>query len=427
VGYSGGPDSTALLAALVRMGAAGLRAIHVDHGIRPAAERARELSLVRLTCRRLGVPLTVATVRPGAIGALAALQGEGTEAAARRYRYAAFRRCAERFGAAAIYLGHTRDDQLETLLMRLLSGAGTAGLRGIPPLSGLVRRPFLALAKADLLGWLGAEGLAHSTDSTNAQGTYARNRLRNDVLPAITSAFPDWDKGLLACARKAALDEEALDSWAARVGFREDGAGRLTADASLLHEPAAIRQRAFLRAAASFGRGERLSSRLAEAAFRAVSGGEGRYRGGGLALERRGSVLTLGPALDFPRACGYFVVIDDPGPGAFSAAIGHLRVSAAWRQDGGPGIRKGAFSFPLIVRSRRPGDALPIRGGRKLLDVLFSEWGVARDDRDRIPVLEDRQGILAVLAARWGGRDRYRPSEGGDDAPRLAIQVKGAK
>lgn len=426
VGYSGGPDSTALLAALVAAGFRNLRAVHVDHGLRSEPERNAELATVRKLASSLGVPLIAARVRPGAIAELAGRRGEGIEAAARCYRYAALRGAARRAGASAIYLAHTRDDQLETILMRFLSGSGAAGLRGMRRESGMVIRPFLELPKASLLEYLAREGLPYFVDSTNEGDAYARNRLRHHVVPALSAFSPGWAKGVALSARKAAFDEEALGSEAASAAFRR--AGRIfIADLTLLSKPDAIRLRAFLATAGELSRGRKVPFRLATAALAALDGGATSYRGGGFEIRRREAGLELSLALDFPGGGGYFVKVDDPGQEGFHVSVGDLSVSAAWQRGGEAfGIRRDAFSFPLVIRSRRPGDALAIRGGRKLLDVLFSEWGVEGTARDRIPVIEDRDGILAVLGAGSGGRDRYRQNEGCGSDIRLSIQVKGA-
>jgi len=426
VGFSGGPDSTALLAALVEAGAHNIKALHVDHGLRPEPERRAELEMVRRLAAGLQVPLIVARVRPGAIEELAGKSGEGIEAAARSYRYAALKGTARRAGAEAIYLAHTRDDQLETILMRFLSGGGAAGLRGMPRKSGLVFRPFLDLPKSALLAYLERKGLPYSVDSTNAGDDYSRNRLRHRLLPVLGQYFPGWEAGTALSARKAGMDEEALALRAGRFAFSRQGRNLVTGT-ELLDEPDAVRYRAFLSAAGSLSKGRRVPFRLVEAVFAALDSGATSYRGGGLELRREGDRLILASALDFPGYRGYFVEIAEPGPEGLEYRAGRIHVSASWqRGENATGIRRDAFSFPLVVRSRRPGDELAIRGGSKQLDVLFSEWGVEAVDRDRIPVLEDRDGVVAVLGAGFGGRDRYRHNDGCGSDVRLSIQVKGA-
>jgi tRNA(Ile)-lysidine synthase len=440
VAYSGGPDSTALLVALSALGWRRRTALHVDHGIRPRDELDAERAFVRGICADLGARLVVARVRPGAVAERARASGQGIEAEARRFRYQALRSARERSGARAVLLAHTRDDQLETLLMRLFGGSGAGGLKGIPESSGPFLRPFLGLEKAELLAYLEERGQKYSTDSTNASGEYLRNRIRHAMVPALDSAIPGWRSGLARAAAKAALDEEALMAIASKLDFSALPDGSLTADAAtLLGASDAIAIRAIVGVAGrTLGR-DRVSSDMAAAALDALRKSEhSAYRGMGLELRRRDGEVLLrrSPAfperggLDFPRRDGYFVLIDRP----CRVRIGKLEVSASWRSDG-PGIRADTFRFPLVVRSRRPGDAIALKGGTKRLDALFSEWGLAEALRRVVAVVEDRDGIVAVLGAEFGGKDRFRERQAGDrplggpdgaSERRFSVIVKGA-
>jgi tRNA(Ile)-lysidine synthase len=435
VGFSGGPDSTALLSALASVWVGPLRAVHVDHGIRPAEERAGELRIVRALCERFKVSLTVAHIKPGAIESRAASLGIGLEAAARAYRYHVFDRLLEREAARRglppaslrFFLAHNRDDQIETVLMRALGGAGTAGLRGIRAISGPFLRPFLGLSKRELLAYLEASSIPYSLDSTNEADDYLRNRLRHEILPAMARAVPGAEGGLLRLAEKASLEEEALSAWTARVGFREGVEGFET-EASLLDEPEAIRERAFLEAAGRLYPGRRVSSRLAASALAALAGGASSSRGGGLEL-RRGfqGRLILSRSLDFPRPGGYFVLVDRLEPDGLSLYLGGLHIELSW--IGGPaarGIREESLSFPFVLRSRRPGDRLFMGEGSKPVDELFSEWGIRDELRCLVPIVEDREGIVAVLASSFGARDRFRKHDCKGNGRLIAIAVKGA-
>jgi len=399
----------------------------VDHGLRPLAERAEEASIVRALCARLGVPLTLARIRPGAIEARARSTGEGIEAAARFYRSKAFSRVMAAHGGGRLYLAHTLDDQLETILMRALSGSGSGGLRGMASRSACLRRPLLAIPKADLLSWLEARSIPWSEDSSNATEEYARNRIRHRVIPALREAWPSWEGGLLATAAKAAAEEEALLTFGQGLAFHKADGGAYLAPLALLGAPQVIRERAFLDAAGILLDRPRLSSRLARAAFGALGEGRGSYRGGGILLSASPAGLELGLALDFPHRAGYFVQIDDPGSHVLRAAAGRLRLRVEWIEAGtGWGLRESAFSFPLVIRSRRPGDRLSIHGGSKSIDALLAEWGIAAANRDRLPLVEDRRGIVAVLGGEWGGKNRFRPGPGGEGERLLSVHVKGA-
>ena len=183
VAFSGGADSTALLGALAELRDAGeltgLVALNVDHGLR--SDGARDADACAVICERLGVEFRRATVRvaPGNV-----------QAAARKVRYAALRREAVLAGATLVATGHTRDDQAETVLLRLLRGAGARGLAGIPPRRGTIVRPLIDRSRAEILAYLEERELPHIEDPSNATPRFLRNRVRAEVLPALRAIAP---------------------------------------------------------------------------------------------------------------------------------------------------------------------------------------------------------------------------------------------
>ncbi|MGW4153677.1 tRNA lysidine(34) synthetase TilS [Micromonospora chersina] len=243
VACSGGADSLALAAATAfvapRLGRrAGL--VTVDHGLQPgSAERAER---VARWAAQSGldpvevVPVTVAG-RPG-----------GPEAAAREARYAALVAAARRHGAAGVLLGHTRDDQAETVLLALARGAGPRGLSGMPPrreLDGVpLLRPLLDVPRDDTREACAALGLTPWVDPHNADPAYARSRVRADLLPALVEALGPGVVGNLArTARLLAADTVALDDLAAAALTEVSAAeGGLSVD-GLAALPAAVRTR----------------------------------------------------------------------------------------------------------------------------------------------------------------------------------------
>jgi tRNA(Ile)-lysidine synthetase-like protein len=437
VAYSGGPDSTALLAALVAIMPVAPRAIHFDHGIRDDSEREREIELVRRNCRFLGNPLTVARIGNGMVKRIADREGEGIESAARRVRYHVFRSMLEKKGAERLFLAHTRDDQLETILMRLLAGSGMAGLRGILAVNGPYCRPFLGLPKSVLIDYLSTRGIGYSLDSSNSENAYLRNRFRNILIPVLAQSFPGWERGLAFSAEKASLDAEALEKASKSIAFAFQPDGSLaTACFDFFAAPEALRIKVLVEAIAQVreagrlrtGRsgsfaGARTSFRFARAALECLSKSKSRaLRGGGIELRREDNRIILRYGLDFPRRAGYFIVVDRP----CRVRVGPLSLRAAWVSgSASSGISAEAFSFPLVVRSRRPGDTLEMQKGAKRIDELLSEWRIKPAYRGSVPVIEDRDGIVAILGAAFGGRDRFRSYSGTLASPRFAITVKG--
>ncbi|MGW6977871.1 tRNA lysidine(34) synthetase TilS [Streptomyces sp. NPDC054932] len=255
VACSGGADSMALASALAfEAPKLGIRAggITVDHGLQPGSDlRAAEV-VTRMTALRLD-PVESVAVRVGRDG--------GPEAAARDARYGALDEAADRLGAAAVLLGHTRDDQAETVLLGLARGSGIRSLSGMPEVSGgsagrtnRYRRPFLQVDRQTARKACMVQSLPVWDDPHNIDPAYTRSRLRHEGLPALEKAL---GKGVVeALARTAQLsrdDADALDAWAAEAetGVR-DADGRLEC-AKLYALPPAVRRRVLRRAVVAAG------------------------------------------------------------------------------------------------------------------------------------------------------------------------------
>ena len=246
VACSGGPDSVALAVALAHEAPrAGLTAggVTVDHGLQPGSpDRA---AAVADQLRTLGLdPVEVATVD-------ATSTAGGPEAAARTARYTALDAVADRLGAAAVLLGHTLDDQAETVLLGLARGSGARSLAGMAAARGRYLRPLLGLSRAVVRA--AADGHATWEDPHNADPAFARSRARHDALPALERALgPGVAAALARTADLLRDDADALDEWAARAlaaATVDDGL-----DVAVLAAlPAAVRTRVLRRAALAAG------------------------------------------------------------------------------------------------------------------------------------------------------------------------------
>ncbi|MGW7262807.1 tRNA lysidine(34) synthetase TilS [Streptomyces sp. NPDC054842] len=251
VACSGGADSMALASALAfEAPRLGVRAggITVDHGLQPGSALRADEVVLRLTELGLGPAESVA-VTVGREG--------GPEAAARDARYAALDAAAERHGAAAVLLGHTRDDQAETVLLGLARGSGIRSLSGMAAVSGAdgrYRRPFLHLDRQTARKACMVQSLPVWDDPHNADPAYTRSRLRHEGLPALEKAL---GKGVVeALARTAQLsrdDADALDSWARQAEASVRDASGLLECAKLYALPPAVRRRILRRAAIEAG------------------------------------------------------------------------------------------------------------------------------------------------------------------------------
>jgi len=246
VACSGGADSVALATALAfEAPRAGLRAgaLTVDHGLQDGSgTRADELAT---GLRGLGLdPVEVLRAEVGASG--------GPEAAARAARYAALDAAASRLGAVVVLLGHTLDDQAETVLLGLARGSGARSLAGMPAARGVYLRPLLDLPRATVRAAAG--GLRTWEDPHNDDAAFTRSRVRHDALPALEQALgPGVPQSLARSAAQLRRDADALDAWAAAAhDDARTGAGGLDVDV-LAALPVAVRTRVLRRAALHAG------------------------------------------------------------------------------------------------------------------------------------------------------------------------------
>lgn len=254
VACSGGPDSLALAwATVVELGRAGLRpgAVTVDHGLQDgSASRARDLG--GLLVRWGFDPVEVVHVPVGSVGA-------GPEGDARAARYAALDAAAARHDAAAVLLGHTRDDQAETVLLGLARGSGARSLGGMAPMSGRYRRPLLGLSRATVRAAV-PTGVTPWEDPHNDDAAYRRARARHNVLPVLEEELgPRLGDALARSADLLRADADALDGWAERVFDKVSVRGPSSPDgpaldvAALADLPLAVRTRLLRRAALAAG------------------------------------------------------------------------------------------------------------------------------------------------------------------------------
>jgi tRNA(Ile)-lysidine synthase len=228
VAFSGGPDSTAVLHALAHLSEArerGLRALHVDHGLQ--TESAHWAAHCRAFCATLGIPCDVRVAQVNRAAAV------GLEAAAREARYAIF--AAHLHAGERLVFGHHQDDQAETVLLKLLRGAGPEGLGGMrderPLGDGMAWRPLLDMPRQVLREYVQLHGLPCIHDASNDDRQLARNHLRHEVMPLLKAY---WPQATVSITHSAMLSRVAADTlqedWrAAFENLRDDATNSLDA------------------------------------------------------------------------------------------------------------------------------------------------------------------------------------------------------
>jgi tRNA(Ile)-lysidine synthase len=253
VAVSGGPDSVALLHILVELQPVWdlrLLVCHLDHRLRPG-ESARDAQFVARLAGDLGLP---AVIEECDVAARARSEGVGLEEAGRKARYAFFEQSRILHQADLIALGHTADDQVETVLHHLLRGSGLRGLGGMAPArNGLVVRPLLGVWRSEITRYLGDRNLPYRTDASNSDTLFVRNRIRHNLLPSMRQACgPGIDQAIHRLAVTAREDHQyiemsVLQRSAQMLKSLPDGSLQCPAR-ELLALPAALRRRLILRA-----------------------------------------------------------------------------------------------------------------------------------------------------------------------------------
>lgn len=300
VAVSGGSDSVALAVVLRELSEHGgfsvVSLAHVNHRLRSTA--ARDERFCRELAERLGLPVHVDSVD---VQSYAISQRLSIEDAARRLRYECLHRRAVEAGAERVAVGHTRDDQAETFLLKLIRGAGMTGLGGIYPQRGEVIRPLLDVSRSELRAYLTSTGYSWVEDETNEDLKNPRNRVRHRVLPELNQAVgADTSTAIARAAGLVRDDSQWLDELAGTrfdAVVRPGGSGLEVDAAALDGEPPPVQRRILLKALRMLGNGREIGLDHVEAALGVAAGlsGGADVPGGRVELRRGKLVLLVRP------------------------------------------------------------------------------------------------------------------------------------
>jgi tRNA(Ile)-lysidine synthase len=432
VALSGGPDSVALtllLRELEQLGSFTVAGVaHLNHWVRADADA--DEAFCRNLAAQLGIEFRSERVD---VPALAKAEGRSLEDAGRRARYAFFERVRAELRADLIATGHTRNDQAETFLLRLIRGAGPRGLGGIYPVTGVVIRPLIDVRREGVLEWLASRNQPYCGDVTNADVGIPRNRVRHELLPLLERRFsPGIVEVLAREADIARADHDYLEKLAIEsanlIVLRNSGGERTPlsslpspADivaveldaAGVAALPHAVAARLARLALAVLAPDRFVSSEHVEAVVSLASGEGVSVSLPGQQASRRGPVVVLEPALARsgarpfrPFENSFAVSLSIPGEVVLAsqgwAISAHLETGRQLGLSPGPGalsaeVQAGTLAGPLGVRSRRPGDWLRpagLGGRRKKLQDLLVDRRIPRETRDFLPLVVDGQGRI---------------------------------
>ena len=374
VAFSGGYDSLCLLI-LLKKHLSRVSALYVNHNLRPEEELARELEINRGNCARLSIPLEIVTLKRGEIERIAREKGITLEAAARDARYRVFE------NRGIIATAHNRNDQVETVMMKLLSGGTLLSLAGVRPVRGSIVRPLLEAERADIVRFVTSCGFSPSNDSTNDTLFCMRNRVRRLLVPYLTKDICDT---LCHIAENVSQIEDKLENIEVTecTGYRF-----FSRKAFLAASP--LSQLKALYTVYSMYENSRLSEGERSQIVSAIAS-SGVLDARSFALRVRGDEVRFYPAPVF--FCTPFSL-------PCSLPLG-LKLEKSDTRDA-LRIDTSLLKGPAIIRFSQEGDEI-LHCGRAV--------PVLPPGCPYVLVLQDREGIKAVFAAAFGAHNRISDS-----------------
>jgi tRNA(Ile)-lysidine synthase len=413
---SGGADSAALAAALVAVcGPSRVVGLHLNYGLREGSDGDERVCAE--LCERLGVELAVERPR----------LGEGNvQAEARSARYVAAEQLRAERGLDWVATGHTRTDLAETVIYRLATSPGGRALLGLPGRRGRVVRPLLGLGRERVRELVAEAGLPFADDPTNAEPRYARNRIRNEVLPVLRELGPAAEEVIAETQGELIEEREALELLAAEALDRAGAGPAISAEAIEQLHPAV--RRIALRALAerAAGRPVALGRRRAAEIWR-------------LAREPEGGVVELGGGLEARLEHGHvrFALGQERPPADAALTLpgrcrfGGWEVRAELRStppEGSPDtavLDPAALAGRLVVRAWREGDRMRPAGvgGSKSLQDLFTDRKVPRSLRRTLPVVTSGERIAWIAGVAVS--EEFAAASGAERAAVLSATLVG--
>ncbi|MBE6757806.1 MAG: tRNA lysidine(34) synthetase TilS [Ruminococcaceae bacterium] len=403
VALSGGADSVALLYAMHRLreelAIDRLAAVHIHHGLR-GEEADRDEAIAAAHCARCEIPLFTRHVD---VAAVAEDIGCGLEEAGRKVRYRVFNELLDTEGYTHLATAHTQNDNTETVLLHLARGTSVAGLRGIPAVRDRYIRPLLTTTREDVETFCEENMLTFGLDSTNTDTAFARNRVRNCIVPHLYTINPRIHQSIFRLSVMAGEDEAYWqETVTAAIDECEISQGVYSA-ATLQRMPPALQRRVIQRII-TLGGGICEERHIREVTALLLKSGAVKTGGGVLVTVKQG-YLTVGESASYS-------VAEQPLSAGKTYRFGNTAYRAeVWDRNTFENYQKihkillqyvcdyDKIKGVACVRSRREGDiCTPYhRGGRRTLKKWFNTEKVPAARRDTIPVVADADGVVLVV------------------------------
>ncbi len=414
LGFSGGADSVMLLLFLLKyrseIGDFPIISVHINHKIR-GVEADEDEEFSQKFCESLGVPFIS---RSYDVPKIAATRGLGLEEAARDLRYSAFKEILQEKKYTSISVAHNATDNLETIILNMMRGAGTHGISGIVPLRDSIVRPLIYSSKSDISSALTKAGIAYKVDSTNLSTDYSRNYVRQKIIPLFNRLNPNPEAMATRMSRNLREDNEFIDSYA-EAFISENYLNGAFSSEKLAKLPRSVLARILNKAVRSFFAAEKKTPLPERTHIDSISA---LLNGNNFSYSLPGAIRFVCEdglcriEKDIPKTENEFFYSLHTGVNDFSELDYLILVfgddelksySNIYKISIQAKLSSAIIEGTLCVRSKRDGDSYRYGGMTRRLKKLFNDRKIPLAERERIPVFCDEAGIVWVPG--FGVRD----------------------
>ena len=400
VGLSGGADSVALFNVLYNLKdiySLSIHTAHINHMIR-GEEANRDMEFAKKTAEEKGVPFHLLECN---VPKLAKEKGISEEMAGRLVRYEFFKSIAPN---GKIAVAHHMSDSVETTLINLIRGSSLKGLKGISATNGNIIRPLIRCSRDEIENYLASIGASYVTDSTNAENIYTRNKVRNVIIPKMCELNPNIISTIYGNSTLIGDDEDYLSNvcveYAKKLVSKDEDTVSLNLDGKL---HIAIKRRLVLYCANMVCENTKLSSAFVDNVLSLNTGGITSY--GNIYAKRSYDRIVFSKSLS--GADDFLYPVKAPGE-LFIPEISKTYVFEILPKGEVTSYENGIIYLDndkissLTLRNRKNGDWFcPLGlGGKKKIKDFFIDMKIPRDERNRLPVLEDNGNVVAILCHR---------------------------
>lgn len=418
VAFSGGADSLSLLYLLSCIHPISkLKALYVNHRLRSDDELDKEIEVNRRHCASLNIEFILIELQKNEVATIAHLRKNGIEEAARYIRYNKLNEFLKKTSFSYIATAHTKNDQDETLLMRMFQGSRMNFASPIKEKQGALIRPLIHITRVEIENYLTKKNLTWVEDSTNSTTLYLRNKIRHSLIPVVRETFPRWKEGLHRLNDEVEelndYVEKVAGTWESQIVHYDAENEEVLINLTMLQnlEPIIIR-RVLYRGynLLPFENRLRLSHQSVEDIIRSILQYKGQYK----RIALPDSTITF---YNFqmkwkkgsePLGAFYFSLVYSTHTHLHHSyyLCREEHVLAKVGDNEKVWIDDSVIVGPLVVRSYQEKDTIEFNDGTKSLTSLYASWHIEPSKRWEIPLLVDDKGVLAVLGRCFLGKDR---------------------